>query len=180
MNRRGLRKLLPRGPAPAGRRLSRPSGPAPPPNKTAKDDDLFNLDIEQLSKVPVVTPGTTNANAPSGQVNAGSLDSMDATTTGEMAREAPSVSTRRTSAINLDPQVRGYRSGELNATANGMNQVKTRVDIDSALSQIDPGVVDNITVIDGPYTSLYGPGFAFLAVDLLPRWPMPMAPNSTT
>ena len=53
-----------------------------------------------------------------------------------------------------------------------MNETKTRLDIDSALSQIDPGVVSDLIVIDGPYTSLYGPGFAFLAADLLtpPRY----------
>ena len=53
-----------------------------------------------------------------------------------------------------------------------MNQLKTRLDIDSVFSQIDPGIVSDLTVIDGPYTSLYGPGFAFLAADLLspPRY----------
>ena len=36
-----------------------------------------------------------------------------------------------------------------------------------------------MTVIDGPYTSLYGPGFAFLAADLLPARAMPTAPRPT-
>ena len=51
------------------------------------------------------------------------------------------MSTQKTSAINLDPQIRGYHSGQLNASANGMSELKTRLDIDSAFSQIDPGVV---------------------------------------
>jgi hypothetical protein len=101
-----------------------PPAPAPstsPSPSPAKVDDLLNLDIDQLSKVRVNTAAqATNVNAPSSQVNSGNINSMDATTTGEMAREAPSVSTRRTSAINLDPRVRGYHSGQLNATANGM------------------------------------------------------------
>jgi iron complex outermembrane recepter protein len=140
----------------------------------AKVGDLLNLDIDQLVKVPVSSvPQAANVNAPSSHINSANVDFSDASTTGELARLAPSVSTRRTSAINLDPRVRGYHSGQLNATANGMNEVKTRLDIDSVLSQIDPGIVDNITVIDGPYTSLFGPGFAFLDVDLLPapRYP---------
>ena len=62
---------------------------------------------------------------------------------GRTCPRSPDVSTRKTSAINLDPRIRGYNSDELNATANGMTELKTRMDIDSALSQIDPGVVDN-------------------------------------
>ena len=129
--------------------------------------------MDQLSKVRVATvPQTTNLNAPSTQISSGANDFNDVTTTGELARQAPSVSTQRTSAINLDPRIRGYRSGQIGATANGMNQLKTRLDIDSVFSQIDPGVVSDLTVVDGPYTSLYGPGFAFLAADLLspPRY----------
>jgi outer membrane receptor protein involved in Fe transport len=146
-----------------------PSSPNPPAVNPRKVDDLLNLDLDQLSKVSVrSTVQPANVNAPATQINTGDVDTRDATTTGELARQAPSVSTRRTSAVNLDPRVRGYHSGQLNATANGMNELKTRLDIDSALSQIDPGIVQDITVIDGPYTSLYGPGFAFLAVDLSP------------
>ena len=59
-----------------------------------------------------------------------------------------------------------------------MPEVKTRLDIDSVLSQIDPGIVENITVIDGPYTSLFGPGFAFINVDLLPVPRYPNGPES--
>jgi len=146
-----------------------PAGPAAPPASPGKVDDLLNLDLDQLAKVRVApTPQAPSLSAPANQIDSGSIDFNNAGTTGELAREAPSVSTRKTSALNLDPQVRGYNSGQLNTSANGMSEVKTRLDIDSALSQIDPGVVGGITVIDGPYTSLYGPGFAFLAADLLP------------
>ncbi|MGO9115074.1 MAG: TonB-dependent receptor domain-containing protein [Thermoguttaceae bacterium] len=149
------------------------ASPTPSPANTAKVDDLLNLDMDQLSKVRVSTVArATNLNAPSTQVGSDANDLSDATTTGELARQAPSVSIQKTSALNLDPRVRGYRSGELNASANGMNELKTRLDIDSEFSQIDPGIISDLTVIDGPYTSLYGPGFAFLAADLLspPRY----------
>ncbi|MEI8372290.1 MAG: hypothetical protein WCJ35_05560 [Planctomycetota bacterium] len=89
------------------------SAPAPPPVNSGKVDDLLNMDLDQLSKVRVSTARqATNVNAPSSQVNSGNINSIEATTTGEMAREAPSVSTRRTSAVNLDPRVRGYRMNE--------------------------------------------------------------------
>ncbi|HEY4760339.1 MAG TPA: TonB-dependent receptor, partial [Thermoguttaceae bacterium] len=144
-----------------------PSG-APPVNP-AKIDDLLKLEVDQLLKVRVgSTVQGTNLNAPSNLVTPDRINFSDVSTTGGLVQKAPGVSIRRTSAINLDPRVRGYHSGQLNATANGMNEVKTRLDIDSVLSQIDPGIVEDITVIDGPYSSLYGPGFAFLVVDLLP------------
>lgn len=126
-------------------------------------DDLLKMDLDQLASLPVRT-GTpiTNLTAPSNQLPAGAVEHNDATTTGELLNDLPGVSTRRTSAVNLDPRVRGYHSSQLSATANGMTELKTRLDIDSAFSQIDPGIIKDVTVIDGPYSSLYGPAFAFI------------------
>lgn len=91
-----------------------------------------------------------------------------AASTGEALQRAPSVNIRRTSALNLDPRIRGFHSNQINASANGFALQKTRVDIDSLFSNIDSGIVSNITVIDGPYSSLYGPGFGFLVAELMP------------
>jgi iron complex outermembrane recepter protein len=158
----------------------------PPQKKSAVDpnkaEDLLNLDIDQLSKVAVHGGSKqTNLTSPSSQVSGKAADSGEATSTADLLKEAPSVSARRVSAITFDPNVRGYNSSQLNATANGMNQLKARLDIDTLFSQIDPGVVQNITVIDGPYTSLYGPGFAFMVADLLPapRFETPQTHLST-
>ncbi|MCR4415094.1 MAG: TonB-dependent receptor plug domain-containing protein, partial [Thermoguttaceae bacterium] len=130
---------------------------------------LLDLDLEQLSRVPIrAGANETNLTAPSTNVQTGSIEGGSATTTAEALTEAPSVTTRRISAINLDPRVRGYHSSQLNATANGIPQLKTRVDIDSVFSQIDPGIVDRVTVVDGPYTPFFGPGFAFLTAELIP------------
>lgn len=116
------------------------------------------------------TSATTQSNpaAPSSVVNPSAAGGASAGSTGQALQAAPSVSIRRTSALNLDPRIRGYHSGQINATASGMPQIKTRVDIDSLFSQVDIGIVQNITVIDGPYTSLWGPGFAFLVAELFP------------
>ena len=147
-----------------------------------KVDDLLKLDIDQLSNVRVgSTTPATNPSAPSSLLSSGKTDFNEATSTGELLKDVPSASARRTSAINLDPRVRGYNSAQLNASANGITQLKTRLDIDSVFSQIDPGVVQDIRVINGPYTSLYGPGFAFLVADLFnpPRYDEPQAHGST-
>ncbi len=148
-------------------------------------DQLLNLaerDVGQLSQVKVTSSSqSSNLSAPSNQLDVTSANAGEVSSVGELLRQVPSVNARRTSALNLDPRVRGYNSAQLNATANGMNQLKTRVDIDSLFSQIDPGIVDNISVIDGPYTSLYGPGFAFLIADLIspPRFSQPETHLST-
>lgn len=146
----------------------RTAAPAPSGAKPKSVDDLLNMDLEQLGEVRVA-PGKPAADAgPGNSLNAADIDFSQATTTGELAKELPGVTTRRTSAINLDPRIRGYHSSQVNSTANGMNELKTRVDIDSAFSQIDPGIVHQLSAIDGPYTPLYGPGFAFLMADLYP------------
>ena len=172
--------------APAG--VAETASPAnqPPQQKPVADpskvEDLLNLDIDQLSKVQLRGGSKqTNLTSPSSQMSGKAADTGEATSTADLLKEAPSVSTRRVSAVSFDPRVRGYNSSELNATANGMNQLKARLDIDTLFSQIDPGVVQNITVIDGPYTSLYGPGFAFMIADLLPapRFDAPQTHFST-
>ncbi len=151
---------------------SAPANPPPqqrPAANSGKVEDLLNLDIDQLSKVSVGGGAKqTNLTSPSSQISGSAADTGEATSTADLLTQAPSVTTRRVSAITFDPRVRGYHSSQLNATANGMNQLKARLDIDTLFSQIDPGVVQNITVVDGPYTSLYGPGFAFMIADLLP------------
>jgi hypothetical protein len=156
-----------------------------PPADVGNIEQLLNLaekDVSQLGNIKVTRSSqVTDLSAPSSQLDVTSANAGEASSTGELLRQVPGVNARRTSALNLDPQIRGYNSNQLNATANGMNQLKTRVDIDSLFSQIDPGIVDNISIIDGPYTSLYGPGFAFLIADLIspPRFDSPETHFST-
>ena len=166
--------------------------PGPSDAKPAKVDDknlddLLNMaekDIGKLADVRV----DSSANAPNSSINSpnDTLSSKDtdfskATSTGDLLKQIPNVSGRRLSGINVDPRVRGYNSSELNASANGMTQRRSIQDIDSLLSQIDPGVIQEITVIDGPYTSLYGPGFAFITADLFApkRYDRPELQSST-
>ena len=71
---------------------------------------------------------------------------------GELLTNAPGVISRSTSALNQDARIRGYSGSQAVAVTNGMNQGRTRLDIDSLFSQIDPSLVDSITVIAGPYS----------------------------
>ena len=43
-----------------------------------------------------------------------------------------------------------------------------RFDLDSILASIDPGLIENLTIIPGPYGVRYGPGLAFIDVTAKP------------
>lgn len=149
---------------------SAPSAPSSAPaesqsGSSTRIDDLLELDLEQLGQIVVREPPrapVSTDNVPSTTLDLIDVEVAAPSSTGELLELARSVSVRRTSSINLDPRVRGYHSEQLNASADGVTLRKTRIDIDSLFSQIDPGLVSSVTVIDGPYSSLYGPGYAFL------------------
>jgi iron complex outermembrane recepter protein len=137
-------------------------------------DELLNAaeqDVSKLADVRVdssaaASTAPSTSSSPTDTLSSSQADFSKATSTGDLLKQIPNVSGRRLSGINVDPRVRGYNSSQLNASANGMTQRRSVQDIDSLLSQIDPGVIEEINVIDGPYTSLYGPGFAFITADL--------------
>ena len=135
----------------------------------------------QLSQVHVTPassePQSTNLTAPSSTLTP-SESAKSVATTSQLIQDFPSVTNRRISGLNVDASVRGYDTAELNATANGMTERRTVQDVDSLFSQIDPGLIENMTVIDGPYSSLYGPGFAFLMGDLTPPPRYPQGPET--
>ena len=135
--------------------------------------DMADKAPDQLSQVRV-TPESeaTRLAVSSNTVTTSESGDKDIKTTSELIQQLPSVTNRRVSGINVDSRVRGYNSAQINANVNGMTERKTVQDLDSLFSQIDPGVVRDMTVIDGPYSSLYGPAFAFLTGNLLsaPRY----------
>lgn len=53
-----------------------------------------------------------------------------------------------------------------------------RPDLDTALSKIDSRIVEGTTVIKGPYSSRFGPGFNFIHFDLMPAPRFPNGPES--
>jgi iron complex outermembrane recepter protein len=146
--------------------------------------DMADKDPARLSnlKVDPVSSDVGKFEDASNTMNKAEIEAAKATSTGDLLKRIPDVSGRRLSGINIDPRVRGFNSSQLNANANGMTQRKSIQDIDSLFSQIDPGVIQEIAVLDGPYTSLYGPGFAFISVDLMTpkRYDRPEMHTGTT
>jgi iron complex outermembrane recepter protein len=148
----------------------REAASAPTEGKSGNLDSLLDMvdkDPGQLSQVPVsVVPNASNLTAPSSTLTPTDAENQDVKTVSELLQLFPSVTNRRISGINVDSRIRGYNTAQLNASANGMTERKSIQDLDSLYSQIDPGIVKDMTIIEGPYSSLYGPGFAFLAGNL--------------
>ncbi|MCC6124924.1 MAG: TonB-dependent receptor [Pirellulales bacterium] len=149
---------------------------APAAEKSSNLDallDMVDKDPGQLSQVQVAEGSlSNNLTAPSSTLTPSDAESQDVSTVSELLQLFPSVTNRRVSGINVDSRIRGYNTAQLNASANGMTERKSIQDLDSLYSQIDPGIVKDMTVIEGPYSSLYGPGFAFLTGNLVsaPRY----------
>jgi outer membrane receptor protein involved in Fe transport len=74
------------------------------------------------------------------------------------------IGVQRRSPIVNDPRMHGNRVGEL--VASGSYWVPARIDLDTAVSKLDTTMIDEVTVIKGPYSVLYGPGRNFIDMDL--------------
>jgi len=143
-----------------------PPAAAQTPPAPETTPSLLNLDIEALQGIEVRTSSKPAPTSTGSVLTPGQGDSVLPSSIGELLEQAPDVNVKRISGINLDARVRAFNPSEINANASGVTQLKTRLDIDSVFSQINPGNVETLEVITGPYTSLYGPGFAFLNANL--------------
>ncbi|WP_372717374.1 TonB-dependent receptor [Novipirellula sp.] len=93
---------------------------------------------------------------------------LTTTDVGSLLRKSPAaLSTavqRRTPIVN-DPRIRSSRVGSL--AASGSYWVPARADLDTVLSKIDSRQIEDIIIIPGPYSSVYGPGFRYADFQLL-------------
>ena len=80
------------------------------------------------------------------------------------------VARQKRTPVITDTRVRGTGAGK--QVANGSYWVPARLDLDTLMSKLDSRLVDNMIVIKGPYSALYGPGYNFTDIDLLkaPRY----------
>jgi iron complex outermembrane receptor protein len=86
---------------------------------------------------------------------------------GELLQKSSGVQTakvQRRSPVSMDPNIRGFKAGQVYSLADGVYWTPARRDLDTMLSKIDPGMIQNVIVIPGPYGLRYGPGFAFIDV----------------
>ncbi len=112
--------------------------------------------IQSVPPGPGETTSTSSADAGAQPTLAGYLKDSDS---------VQDVETQERSAVSLDPHVRGYKWGQIYADVDGAYWTPARLDMDTMLSKIDPGMVSSVNVLSGPYGVRYGPGFAFLDIN---------------
>ncbi|MCC7087025.1 MAG: TonB-dependent receptor [Pirellulales bacterium] len=99
-----------------------------------------------------------------GQAQATTLATTDLGGLLQSANSVQSVNTTRRSPVALDPNIRGYKFGQIYSQATGAFYFPVRQDLDTMLSKIDPGMIQDVVVIPGPYGLRYGPGFSFIDI----------------
>ncbi len=153
------------------------SGPnAPSPMTTPPLGSNADIPISQESslfgQLSKAQERASQSAAPSASgVDAVGQGSASAIETTELVREsggATSIARARRSAVSMQPVVRGYQQSQIYAQYQGANFVPARVDFDSILSNIDPGVINNLIIIPGPYGVKYGPGLSFIDIVATP------------
>ncbi len=159
---------VPPSPAPGDSTESSDAKSAPP-NDLSLDAllDLADKDPQSLQSIKVSPSSMDRMTTPDQVFRPEAAGGTAANSTGELLSQSLGVVTRSTSALNQDARVRGYSGSQIVGTTNGVNQGKSRIDVDSLFSQIDPSLVESILVIPGPYAVEYGPGYAFFNAQLI-------------
>jgi iron complex outermembrane recepter protein len=99
-----------------------------------------------------------------GQAQAAAIAPTDLGGLLQSASSVQSVSTTRRSPVALAPNIRGYEFSEIYSQANGAYWFPVREDMDSMLSKVDPGMIQDVVVIPGPYGLRYGPGLSYIDI----------------
>jgi outer membrane receptor protein involved in Fe transport len=108
------------------------------------------------------------APAASGVDASSQTSAIDTTQLARQSNSAGSISGVRRSPVSVQPVVRGYQQQQIYGQYQGAHFVPVRYDFDSILSNVDPGLIDNLIIISGPYGVKYGPGLAFIDVVAAP------------
>jgi iron complex outermembrane recepter protein len=106
-------------------------------------------------------------------LTAGEVQGRAATDAGSILGKSPAfigLGVQKRSPIVTDPRIRGSRVGQL--AASGSHWVPARIDLDTAVNKIDARNLSSISVVRGPYSVLFGPGFQFVDMTLMrsPRY----------
>ncbi|HEV7222003.1 MAG TPA: TonB-dependent receptor plug domain-containing protein, partial [Pirellulales bacterium] len=81
-----------------------------------------------------------------------------------ISKDVLSVQTQWRSSISENPYIRGFKNRQVYAQLDGQFYEPVRSDLDTIVSKIDPGIVQDVIVIEGPYSVRYGPGFTFMDI----------------
>lgn len=131
--------------------------------------------LEGINRSQLSAARAARARGPSSDILPGAESTLRVTTdTGNLLGKSPlglGIGTQRRTPIVTDSRIRGETVGQ--QLASGSYWFPARQDLDTLLSKIDSRIVQDVIVIKGPYSAIYGPGFSFYDVELLgaPRFP---------
>ncbi len=170
--------------------------PLPPRNPAdapfAADELAPIIDIDQPETFAPALPAPESpwldllddVPAPAASVVTAALESpaIEATQLVRQSRGPTSISGIRRSPVAIQPVIRGYQQQSIYGQYQGAQFIPVRFDLDSILTSIDPGLIDNLIIIPGPYGVRYGPGLAFIDVQAkpLPRFDVPTLHGRTS
>lgn len=130
--------------------------------------DLFSEPTPQAAAAAMTPDRGSQVQAGATTVVQGSQSEVRATTdAGDLlgrSNSAPGVYVQRRNPIITSPYIRGYGVGQYITQMNGAYWFPARQDLDTALSKIDSASIQDVIVIKGPFSAMYGPGFAFFDV----------------
>jgi iron complex outermembrane receptor protein len=107
----------------------------------------------------IVVQATRPDLLPDSQVSADLIREQNPRDVGELLRKLPGVDSVRRGALGFDPVVRGLRETEVGVYLDGSRMFPAGpARMDSALSHFDPGAVQSVDVVGGPYALTWGAG----------------------
>ena len=127
------------------------------PNLDSKPDASASQQIQNVAATPSSTYIAGEQSVGLASTDAGDLLSKSASATG--------VSTQKRSPIVNESHIRGFNLGQMVTQSDGVYWLPARPDLDTFLSKIDSGEIKDLVVVKGPYTALFGPGFAFIDIE---------------
>ncbi len=144
------------------------------PSKNLTDPGTASSSYTRLSRLPQVRPSTSlsprsgSTFATKDVILGDEAFSLSTTDLGNLVKKSPAGLS--TNVQNRGPGVSDGRTrGQIIGAGNtsGSHWVPARIDLDTALSKFDSRQVEKLTIIPGPFSSLYGPGFSFSELKLL-------------
>ena len=143
-----------------------PLQPVQPPAITPYEPNIPNA-VEPTTTISIAELAAAVGGSPVQGVSQNQAQSIAPTDLGGLLQSASSiqsVNTTRRSPVALSPNIRGHEFADIYAQANGAYWFPVREDLDSMLSKIDPGMIQDVIVIPGPYGLRYGPGIDFIDI----------------
>jgi len=130
--------------------------------------DLFAAPSTEAAATQMTPERQQAIQSGSASVVSGAQSQVRATTdAGDLLSKStstPGVYVQHRNPIITTPYVRGYGVGQYITQMNGAYWFPARQDLDTALSKVDSASIQDLIVIKGPFSAMYGPGFAFFDV----------------